>query len=67
MTIKLSPSKMYDISRQSSFLLSKTVVLIRDLASFIGTIVATFPDVQYGPLYYRHLEWNKIYALAQNN
>ena len=51
---------------QCKTLLERTKLQIRDLASFISTVVATFPAVQYGPLYYRELEFDKICALKMN-
>ena len=39
---------------------------IRQLASVIGKLVAAFPAVQFGPLYYRSLEKDKILALKNN-
>ena len=36
---------------------------IREVASLIGTLVSTFPGVQFGPLNYRTLERDKNLAL----
>ena len=36
---------------------------IRILAQFVGTLVASFPAVEYGKLFYRELESLKIQAL----
>jgi hypothetical protein len=53
------------ITHLKSFIL-KERVKIRELASVIGKLVATFPGVTYGPLYYRSLEADKQQALIQN-
>jgi hypothetical protein len=38
-------------------------IVIREVARVIGKIVASFPGVMYGPLYYRYLEGEKTQAL----
>ena len=40
---------------------------IRQVAKVIGKLVAAFPAVEFGPLYYRTLERDKSLALKQNN
>ena len=37
---------------------------VRSLAQLIGTLVASFPAVEYGPLYYRSMEIVKIHSLS---
>ena len=66
MTIRLPSKKITQIVGQCKTLLERPKLQIRDLASFIGTVVATFPAVHYGPLYYRELEFDKICALKMN-
>ena len=39
--------------------------MIREVARVIGKIVASFPGVMYGPLYYRYLEGDKSQALKK--
>ena len=39
---------------------------IRTVSEMIGLMVASFPGVMYGPLYYRQLEIEKVAALKQN-
>ena len=34
------------------------------LVTWIGTLVSIFPGVEFGPLYYRHLEWDEEMALT---
>ena len=40
---------------------------IRDVASLLGTLVSTFPGVDYGSLHYRTLERDKDMALKSAN
>ena len=46
--------------------LTSTSVSIRDVASLIGTLVSTFPGVDYGALHYRTLERDKDIALKSS-
>ena len=39
---------------------------MRNVSDMIGLMVASFPGVMYGPLYYRQLETEKVAALKQN-
>ena len=39
---------------------------IREVASFIGTLVSSFPGVEFGPLHYRHIEADKELNLKLN-
>ena len=39
---------------------------IRFLVKFIGQIVASFPGVKYGPLWYRNMEYDQIEGLKMN-
>ena len=39
------------------------IMTIREVALLIGTLVSTFPGVQFGPLHYRTLERDKNLAL----
>ena len=45
---------------QHSCILTLSSCSIRFLAKFIGQIAASFPDVNYGPLWYRNMENDKI-------
>ena len=60
MKIKLTDCKS---SKIISKLLYKGKQTIRDLASVIGSLVATFPVLPYGKLHYRELERCKISPL----
>jgi len=64
MNVCLSNEKKSKIIQLSEFFTSyKSNFIIRDLASYIGTLVSSFPGVQYGPLHYRHLEMDKNFGL----
>lgn len=39
---------------------------IREVASFLGTLVSSFPGVEFGPLHYRHIEVDKKANLKLN-
>ena len=47
--------------------MSDKPTLIREVARVIGKIMASFPRVMYGPLYYRYLEGDKSLALKKEN
>ena len=40
---------------------------IREAASFIGTLVSSFPGVEFGPLHYRHIEADKELELKMKS
>ena len=44
----------------------KRMFTIREIASFLGTLVSSFPGVQFGPLHYRHIEADKERNLKLN-
>ena len=47
-------------------LLTKPEVTVQELDEAIGTIVSNFPEVEFGPLFYRGLERDKNCALKQS-
>jgi len=63
MTIKLTVDKKSKIKSLCMECINKDHISIRKLSSLIGNIVASFPGVEFGPLYYRNLENDKIFAL----
>ena len=63
MTVSLGEEKQKHIISLAVGLLEKTCISVRLLSRFIGTIVASFPAVDYGQLFYRHLEFQKIESL----
>lgn len=65
MLIKLPEDKTKVIIDASIKLLKNVNLSIRNVASYIGLIVSTFPAVLYGPVYYRCLEKEKIIALSK--
>jgi hypothetical protein len=66
MTIRLTTAKATDLKKEcESLLQSNKTPTIRWVAKVIGKIVASFPGVMYGPLYYRALEHDKSLALKK--
>ena len=63
MTIRLPPTKAAHVRTTCQNLLLKTEMTIRETAQVIGLIVSSLPAVQFGELYYRNLEKNKVLAL----
>jgi len=63
MTVTLTPEKMNCIKEKCFDLLCKVHMTIHDLAEVIGLFVSSFPGVLHGPLFYRHLENDKMTAL----
>ena len=66
MTVRLTPKKADDIVKMCHVLLKLEFIVIRDLAKFIGKLVASEPGVQYAPLYYKTLEIEKDQALKDS-
>ena len=66
MTIELTKEKKEKIAALCEELLNATNISIRQLAKVIGNLVASFPAVPYGKLFYRNLEKDKIISLKQN-
>ena len=65
MTIQLTPEKALGLKTLCLEFLRATTLSIREVASAIGRIVASFPGVMHGPLFYGHLEKDKYLALQQ--
>jgi len=61
--VSLSEDKRSNIIKKASKVLTSKEISVRCLARLIGTFVATFPAVEYGPLFYRELELLKIKSL----
>ncbi len=66
MTVSMVPSKPYKVVATCHQLLHATDLTAREVTSVVGQLVACFPAVTYGPLYYRALENNKTQALKAN-
>ena len=62
MVVSLSPEKEMQVRRIILNVLNQPMS-VRTLAQVIGTLVACFPAVEYGQLYYRQLENFKIQSL----
>ena len=66
MTIRLTKEKARGIKNTSKLLFkSCKPQAICEIARIIGKIVARFPGVMHGPLYYRELERDKTTALER--
>ena len=66
MTIWLTKDTAIDLKNVcESLLKSSKPQTIRLVTRVIGKIVASFPGVKYGPLYYRDLDKNKTLALKK--
>ena len=63
MTVKLTNEKTLKLLQACRDLLARITPKIRDVARVLGMLVSSFPGVQYGPLFYRSLEYDKIMAL----
>ena len=63
--IALTSEKKQKINGKVEELLTKTST-IREVSSLLGSIVASFEAVPNGRLHYRHIEFDKISALKQN-
>ena len=60
MTVTLTEKKAEKILQLcQKFSYSGRQFTIREVASFIGTLVSSFPGVEFGPLHYRHIEADK--------
>ena len=65
MEVTLPVEKRNKIVELGDSLLREDFPVIRSLACFIGTVIAAFPAVKYGQLFYREMEKCKINALSQ--
>ena len=63
MAIALPEDKRTNILTECKNLIENQNPTIRDVARVVGKLVASFPAVTHGPLYYRHLERDKMTAL----
>ena len=63
MTVKLKVTQLVDACQ----MLIQSTTSIRSVAQVIGYMVASFPGVMFGPLYYRTIEKEKSLALKQHN
>ena len=61
----LPEEKVQKIKNMANFLFSEKIVVVRDLASFIGLVINAFHAVLESPLHYRPLERDKIRGLGE--
>ena len=65
MTVSLNSSKIATIKSLCTAILKKNTFEIREAAQLIGTLVSGSVGVEFGPLFYKQLEIEKIVALKQ--
>ena len=63
MTVRLTLNKISKVVTMCENFLCPREFTIHEIASLIGTFVGTFPGVEFGPLYYRNIEYDKDTAL----
>lgn len=66
MTVRLTPEKIMKIKEKILTILRKQHVTIQEVAELVGKLVATFPGVTYGKLFYRQIDNEKIMALRKS-
>ena len=67
MIVTLTSKKVVKILELcQTFSLPNKQFTIREVASFLGTLVSSFPGVEFGPLHYRHIENDKERNLKLN-
>ena len=66
MTVHLSDKKRTHISELIKSTITSNALTVRDIAIIVGTLIASFPAVKYGPLFHRELEILKTQALKIN-
>ena len=66
MTVKLTPEKAQTLQRLCKNLIDYKKPKIRTVATVVGKMVASFPGVEYGQLFYRLLDNEKAQALKIN-
>lgn len=69
MIVKLTSEKTLDLKLACGTFIKNNPkkISIRAVAQIIGRLVASFPGVLYGPLYFRQLEKDKTLALAKSH
>ena len=63
MTVKVTKEKIDKVRVKAASILRENWVVIRVVAQLIGVLVACFPGVEFGQLFYRQLEIDKAAAL----
>ena len=67
MTVSLTADKKTQLHELHTQVLKGGPLSIQSIASLVGELIAALPGIQFGRLYYRHLERDKVRALALNN
>ena len=67
MTISPSDEKKAKTKSKILEVMNLSLISVRKLAEIIGILVANFPGIEYGPLFYRSLESDKISALKKSH
>ena len=65
-TLTLTETKKEKIIKLGEGIINRQYITIRELAQFIGNVVATFEAVLAGPLHYRDMETLKITKLKES-
>ena len=65
--VTLTPDKKKQLLDLCAQVLKGSPLTIQFIDSVIGKLIAAFPGVEFGRLHYRHLERDKVKALALNN
>lgn len=63
-TVSLTGEKIQRIRESCKKMMDLVELPIQKLASFIGLLASSFPGALYGPLFYRHLEMDKVKAIT---
>ena len=66
MTVRLTDKRKQKLKLWAIHIFKNEYNKIKDVAKLIGLMVASFPAVTYGPLYYRNLEREKSQAIKEN-
>ena len=65
MSVRLTDEKAKKVASVCNYLLQTWVYTTREVTTFLGILVSSYPGVMHGPLYHRQLEYDKI-ALKMN-
>ena len=66
MTVRISGEKHVKLVNKIDYLLNSETFTIRNVASAVGSMISYLPGVQFGALFYRQIELEKIKALKEN-
>ena len=66
MTVSISVEKRNKFCDVATTIFQQNMPSIRSVAQLIGMMVACFPGVEYGPLFYRQVDRDKTAALKAN-